>query len=256
VTRKHSARPSAHPRGDGRGVPVRRAPMRRGPMRRAPLKVAAALVVAGLAVSACGTVKMGAAAITGQQRISTSTLTNQVANLSAAYQADKAKGIKPQRAISQKTQQVLTWLILFRIYDKIAAQHGINVTPAQASKQLSGLSSQAAQSKVTLAEYVSAAGALPPDLLPQLGQYFAILSALEGKIDGGKPPTSTAEQSKVQAGVSHAQCLASKSLGVQVNPQWGVFDYATYAVVAAPPTLAANPTPAASSKPPVLHPPC
>ncbi len=241
MTRKHSARPSAH---------------RRFAVRRTPVQVAAALVVAGLAVSACGTVHLGAAAITGQERISSSTLTDQVANLSAAYQTDKAKGIKPQRATGQEAQQVLTWLILFRIYDKIAAQHGIYVTPAQASKQLSGLSSQAAQSKVTLEEYVSAAGALPPDLLPQLGRYFAILSALEGKIDGGKAPTSTAEQSKVQAGVSHAQCVASKSLGVQVNPQWGVFDYASYAVVLVPPTLAANPTPSPSSSPPVLHPPC
>jgi hypothetical protein len=241
VTRKHSARPSAH---------------RRGAVRRAPVKVAAALVVAGLAVSACGTVQMGAAAITGGQRITSATLTDEVANLSAAYKADQAKGIKPQRATGQEAQQVLTWLILFRIYDKIAAQHGIYVTPAQTSKQLSGLSSQAAQSKATLDEYVSAAGALPPDLLPQLGQYFAILSALEGKIDGGKAPTSTAQQSQVQAGVSHAQCLASKSLGVQVNPQWGVFDYASYAVVLAPPTLAANPTPSPSSSPLVRHPPC
>ena len=151
---------------------------------------------------------------------------------------------------------MLTWLILFRIYDKLAEQHGIYVTPAQASKQLSGLTSQAAQSKVTLEEYVSAAGALPPDLVPQLGRYFAILSALEGKIDGGKAPTSTAGQSKVRAGVSHAQCVASKSLGVQVNPQWGVFDYASYAVVLVPPTLAANPKPSPSSSPPVLHPPC
>ena len=251
VTRKHSARLSAHPKIAWGGVALGRAPM-----RRAPVKVAAALVVAGLAVSACGTVKMGAAAITGQQRISSSTLTSQVANLSAAYQANEAKGIKPQRAVGQKTQQVLTWLILFRIYDKIAAQHGITVTPAQASKQLSGLSSQAAQSKVTLAEYVSAAGALPPDLVPQLGQYFAILSTLESRLDGGTAPTSTAEQSKVQAGVAHAQCVASKSLGVQVNPQFGVFDYHTYSVVVGAPKLAANPMPAASSKPPVLHPPC
>lgn len=241
MTRKHSARPSARPRTV---------------VRRTPVKVAAALVVAGLAVSACGSVKMGAAAITGPERISSSTLTDQVANLRAAYRVDAAKGIKPQRTTRQEVQQVLTWLILFRIYDKIAAQHGISVTPAQADKQLSGLTTQAAQSKATLDEYVSAAGAVPPDLIPQLGQYFAILSALEGKIDGGKVPTSTAQQSKVQAGVSHAQCLASKSLGVQVNPQWGVFDYASYAVVPAPPTLAANPSPAPSSSPPVLHPPC
>ncbi len=241
MTRKHAARPSARPRVD---------------VRRGRVKVAAALVVAGLAVSACGTVQMGAAAVTSENRISSGTLTNEVANLSSAYQADQAKGVKPQRATGQEAQQVLTWLILFRIYDKIAAQQAIYVTPAQAQRQLAGLSSQAAQNKLTLDEYVSAAGAVPPDLVPQLGQYFAILSRLEGRIDGGKAPTSTAEQSKVQAGVTHAQCIAAKSLAVQVNPQWGVFDYATYSVVLAPPNLAANPSPSPTPSSLVLHPPC
>jgi hypothetical protein len=223
---------------------------------RTSVRVAAALVVAGLAVTACGTNQLGAAATTSESRITSATLTNEVANLTAAYKADLAKGVKPQRPASQAAQQVLTWLLLFRIYDKIAAQHGINVTPAQASKQLAGLSAQATQNKVTLDEFVSAAGALPPDLLPQLGQYFATLSALEGKFDGGKTPTTTAGQSQVQSQVGHAQCVAAKSLGVQVNPQFGVFDYRSYSVVLAAPKLAANPKPSPTPTPPVLNPPC
>jgi hypothetical protein len=223
---------------------------------RMPVRLAATLLVAGLAVSACGTVKMGAAAITGSNRISSTTLTGQVQNLDAAYQADQAKGIKPQRPVAQKAQQVLTWLIVFQIYDKLAAQHGISVTPAQATSQLNRLSAEAAQNKVTLTEYVSAAGALPPDLLPDLGQYFAIQSALASKLDGGKPPASSAAQSQLSSAIGHQQCLAAKSLGVTVNPQYGEFDYATYAVVLAPPTLAANPSPSPSSSPVVQNPPC
>lgn len=223
---------------------------------RTAVRLAAAMVVAGLAVSACGGVQLGAAAITGGSRISSSTLTSQVANLGTAYTADKAKGIKPQRAVGQEAQQVLSWLILFRIYDKVASQQNINVTPAQAQSQLAGLSAQAKQNKLTLTEYASAAGALPPDLLPQLGQYFAILATLEGRFNGGKAPTTAAEQAKVGPQVTHAQCIASKSLGVKVNPQYGEFDYATYAVVPAPPTLAADPTLPAATSPPVLNPPC
>ncbi len=225
-------------------------------MSRTAVKVAAALLVTGLAVSACGTVKMGAAAITGNSRISSATLTSEVANLDSAYQTDQAKGIKPQRAVAQKAQQVLAWLILFRIYDQLAAQHNISVTPAQTKSQLTRLSSQAAQSKVTLPEYVSAAGALPPDLLTELGQYFAIQSALASKLDGGKAPTSSAAQSQLSSAIGHEQCLAAKSLGVTVNPQYGEFDYASYTVVPAPPTLAANPLPTPSSSPVVLKPPC
>jgi len=223
---------------------------------RIAVKLAAAVAAAGLAVSGCSTNQLGAAALTGSSRISSATLTSEVANLNAAYESDQAKGIKPQRAVGQETQQVLSWLILFRIYDQVAAQNQISVTPAQAEAQLALLSKQASASSVTLTEYVSAAGALPPDLVPQLGRYFAILSALEGKIDGGKTPTTTAGQSAVATGVSHAQCVAAKSLNVKVNPQFGVFDYSSYSVVIAPPTLAANPTPSGSASPAVTTPPC
>jgi hypothetical protein len=237
VTRKHTGRLSV-------------------PVPRAPVRVTAALIATGIAVSACGTTQLGAAAITGGSRISSATLTSQVSNLVAAYQQDQAKGVKPQRPTGQEAQQVLTWLILFSIYDKIAAQQGIYVTPAQAQDQLAALTSQANASKVTLDEYVSAGGALPPDLTPQLGRYFAILSRLEGRLNGGKTPTTSAEQTKVQGGVVHAQCLAAKSLGVQVNPQFGVFDYRSYSVVVAAPKLAANPTPSRTASPVVTKPPC
>jgi hypothetical protein len=220
------------------------------------IKVAGAVVAVGLAASACGTVKMGAAAITGSSRISSATLTAQVANLNTAYRADQAKNVKPQRPTTSEAQQVLTWLILFRVYDKLASQHNIYVTPAQAQHQLAGLTSEAASSKLTLQQYVSAAGALPPDLLPQLGRYFAILSELEGRIDGGHTPTTSAGQSKLDSAVGHDQCLASKDLGVTVNPQYGLWNYSNYSVVTAPTTLAAAPTPSASTSPAVTKAPC
>jgi hypothetical protein len=221
---------------------------------RASVRAAAALVVAGLAVSACGTTQLGAAAITGNNRITSATLTNEVANLTAAYKQDQAKGIKPQRPASQTTQQVLTWLVLFRIYDKLGQQQRIYVTPAEVNKQLAALSAQASQNKLTLPEFVSAAGALPPDLVPQLGQYFAILSRLEARLNGGLPPTTATPQ--LQSQVAHAQCVAAKSLGVLVNPQFGVFDYRTYAVVPAAPKLAANPVPSPATSQPLVNPPC
>jgi hypothetical protein len=250
VTRKHSARLGVtRPRVARLGV------ARLGVARpRTSVRVAAALAVAGLAVSACGTVQLGAAAITGDSRITSATLTDQVANLTTAYQANHAKGIKPQRPVGAAAQQVLTWLILFRIYDKIAEQQRIYVTPAQTNKQLAGLTAQASQNKVTLPEFVSAAGALPPDLLPQLGQYFAILSTLEARFNGGKAPTSASAQ--LQGQVAHAQCVAAKSLAVQVNPQFGVFDYRTYSVVPAAPKLAADPVPSPAASKPLVNPPC
>jgi peptidyl-prolyl cis-trans isomerase SurA len=224
---------------------------------RVSVRAAAALIVVGLAVSACSTTQLGAAAITGSGRITSETLTNQVANLTAAYQANQAKGIKPQRPVDQAAQQVLSWLILFSIYDKVAQQQHIYVTPAEVNRELYGpnsLSSVAGQNKVTLAQYVSAAGAVPPDLITQLGQYLAIQTRLVARLNGGKPPTAASPH--LQSQVLHAQCVAAKSLSVQVNPQFGVFDYRTYTVVPAAPKLAADPVPIRSTSKPLVNPPC
>jgi hypothetical protein len=225
---------------------------------RVPRKAAVltAVVAAGcVAVSACGSVQMGAAAITGGSRISSATLTGAATNLSAAYQTDKAKGVSPQANVGQATQQALTWLIRFQIGDKAAEQNGINVTPAQVQRELSALNGAARSSKATVPEYVSVLYALPPDLLPQFGRYAAILSSLEDRITGGKAASTQAEQTKLTNALTHDQCEASKSLGISVNPQFGEFDYSSYTVVPAPPTLAANPSSskAAAVK---LTPPC
>jgi hypothetical protein len=198
---------------------------------------------------------MGAAAITGGTRISSATLTNEVASLNAAYQTDKVKGVSPQLPVGHETQQVLSWLVRFRIADKIAEQHRINVTAPQVDRQYTRISNAARQNKLTVPEYVSAGGALPPDLVPQFARYSAILTALAAQLTGGKTPSSQAEQNNLAAAFAHDQCVASKSLGISVNPQFGDFDYNSYSVVPAPPTLAANPGP---SKPAAvrLTPPC
>ena len=223
---------------------------------RFSMRAAAALIVVGLAVSACGTTQLGAAAITGNNRITSATLTNQVANLTAAYEANQAKGIKPQRPAQQAAQQVLTWLILFSIYDKVAEQQHprIYVTPNDANQQLNRLRRVASQNHLTLNQFVAAAGALPPDLVSRLGQYLAILSTLERRFNGGLPPTSATPQLASQ--VAHAQCVAARNLNVQVNPQFGVFDYRTYAVVPLAPKLAADPVPSPTTSKPLVNPPC
>jgi len=222
---------------------------------RTSIKLAAAVVAVGLAVSACGSLRWGAAAITGNDRITTGTLTAQVANLNSAYSADKAKGVKPQRPQSQEAQQVLTWLILFDVYNKMAAQHGITVSLADQQKARAAYQAEAKSNNLSVDEYWSAGGALPPDLLPQLYQAAAIEGALADKIDGGKTPKTTAGQNAVDSKISHYQCLAAKNLGITVNPQYGVYDYSGFDVVLVPPTLAADPTP--SSTPAVRQtPPC
>ncbi len=225
---------------------------------RTAMKVAATALAGGLAVCACGTTQMGAAAITGNSRITATSLSTQVASLNTAYAADKRKGITPQRPRDQETQQVLTWLILFRVYDRMATQHGISVTPEQEEAAQKYYDAQATQSKVNQAEYWSAGGALPPDLLPDLYRAVAIQDVLASRLAGGKTPSSSTAQSAVDAQLTHQQCLAAKSLGVTVNPQYGEYDYDGFSVVPAPPALAAeaSPSPSPSASPVKLTPSC
>jgi hypothetical protein len=230
--------------------------LRRSMRPGAALRAAALVLAGGLAVGACSTTQLGAAAVTGNNRITVSTLTSQVSNLNSAYAADKKKKIQPQRPVAQEIQQVLTWLILFQVYDEMARQHHISVTPHQIQAARDQYAAQAKQSNVTLEQYWSAGGALPPSLLPELEQAGAIQTALVTQLNGGTPPTTSAAQQAVAKQLSHQQCLAAKSLGINVNPQYGVYDYTGFSVVAVPSTLAADPTP--SPKPSSVRrtPPC
>jgi hypothetical protein len=200
--------------------------------------------------------QMGAAAITGSTRITSATLTNEVANLNAAYQQDRVKKVSPQLPVGQETQQVLTWLITFQIYDRLAEQHGIHVTQLQVAEQESrSLSAPARQNKLTVQEYVSAGGALPPNLAQNLARLYAIEAALVYRITGGKTPSTETGKSEETVAINHAVCLASKSLDIRVNPQFGEYDYGSHSVVTAPPTLAANPSPSKATAV-KLTPPC
>jgi hypothetical protein len=230
--------------------------LRRTMRPRTVLKAAALALAGGLAVSACASTQLGAAAVTSSQRITVSTLTRQVANLNTAYAADREKKIQPQRPVAQETQQVLTWLLLFQVYDEMASQHGISVTPEQIQAAKTQYESQAKQSNVTLAQYWSAGGALPPSLLPDIERAGAIQTALVYRFNGGKAPATTAQQQAVQKQLNHQQCLAARNLDIKVNPQYGVYDYSGFSVALVPSTLAADPTPAPKPSAVRQTPPC
>jgi hypothetical protein len=201
--------------------------------------ITAAGAAAALAVlTACGgPVQMGAAAVTGNGTISAATLSAQVANLTAAYRASHGR-VSYQFPASRAPQQVLSWLVRFQVRDQLAARRGVTVTPAQAQRALAAARSQASQSGVDLTDLAVANG-LPPDLLPALGRYQAIESAVVRQLDGGRMPTSQSGLQALGREFSREQCLAAKSLGIRINPQFGQLNYAQLAVVPAASTLSA-----------------
>jgi hypothetical protein len=230
-----------------------------GAVLRRLIKVSAVVLGAGLVVTGCSPVKFGAAAITGNQRITIATLTTQVTNLS---QAVKQYPGTIQMSSAQETQETLTWLVRFQINDELARQAGITVTPAQAQVALAQIYAAAkaqaqAQglSNVTL-NLILAANGIPPDLSAEVGRYQAIQDQFVRQANGGTLPTTTAGQTAITAKLQHAQCLAAKALAIQINPQFGQLNYTQYQVVSAPNPVAAPPGPAKPSPTAGLTPAC
>jgi hypothetical protein len=206
-------------------------------------------------LTACAPVKMGAAAIVGNQRITLSALDSQVSSLQTAAQPYGAQFPVTQ---SQMPDAVLSWLIRFDIRDQTAAAAGITVTQAQVQQAVGGFKLEAQQAAEE-GEIPSSGGlnaqlnaliafnGLPPDLLNDLGRYQAQEIAFVEKNNGGKLPTSQTAVTTAQDQVGKADCEASKALNIEVSPQFGRLDYSQFTVVAGPETLSRPAGPASSS---------
>ena len=224
-------------------------------MLRTWIKLAAAAGVCGLAVAACGTVHMGAAAIVGDQRVSTSTLNAEVANLNAGYQKYRSQ-VQLQYSKSQMPQQVLGWLVRFKVRDQLAQREGITVTSTEVQQALSSIAASIkAEGESAPLPAVAVANGLPPDMLTDLGRYEAIETKALDRLDGGKLPSASSAQTALEDRFNKSQCLAAKSLQIQINPQFGELNYSDYSVVAAPSQLSATQTSSSASKV-TRNPPC
>jgi hypothetical protein len=210
----------------------------------------AALGAAGLGacavLAACAPVQAGSAAIVGNERITVSSLDTQVSNWEVAA---KPYGNSLQVTTATAPAAVLSWLVRFEIMDQVAASNGISVTQAQSEAALSSLSAVASQAGASSTSMLLIANGVPPQLFPQVGQWEAQQTAYGLKANGGKEPTSTAEQNAFTASVNKAQCTTADSLNIQISPQFGRLDYASamFNVVPAENTLSrppGTPTPA------------
>ena len=224
-------------------------------MVRTSVFVIAAAAAAACALSACGPVRMGSAAITGGQRLTQTTLGDQVTDLENAVQAGRGK-IQLQFPQSQAPQAVLAWLLRFRIRDELATRNHVAVTAGESQRALAGLARQTGRTGPAFVQLAVANG-IAPDMLPELGRYEAIQNDMFIRLNGGTLPRSQARVQVLGVQFNHRECVAAKSLNIQVNPQYGQLDYRTYSVIPVPSTLSAPTTPAPSPSPkPQLAPAC
>ena len=204
------------------------------------LVTASAIVGAGLMVAGCAVqpLKLGAAAILGNQRISVATLNGEVTNLSQS--AKQYPGVVTLTA-TEETQSTLTWLIRYQINEELARQAGITISPAQAQLALRQAYDNATVSaeqegltNVTPNLILTASG-IPPNTANELGRYEAITNAYVKMANGGTTPASgSAAETAADNKFVKAECTAAKALNIQVNPQFGQLDYSQYQVVTSP----------------------
>ena len=225
-------------------------------MPRTSAFVIAAAVAAACALSACGPVKMGSAAITGGQRLTATTLSEQVTALEQAYQASKGR-IQLQFPKSEAPRQVLSWLLRFRIRDELAARNHVFVTAGESYNALNLLQKQTGRTGPAFDQLLVANG-IAPDMKPELGRWLAIQNEMFIRLNGGTLPRTQARTQVIGIQFNHRECVAAKSLNIQVNPQYGQMNYsAPFSVIPAPSTLSAPTRPSPSPTPkPQLTPPC
>ena len=201
--------------------------------RRRSLAVAgvAAACAAIIPVAGCGSssrpVQMGAAATIGNQRITNSTLSTQVAGLSKAYKANPKLASQLQYKPAQMPQLVLAWLVRFQVLNKVAQNKGIKTSPADSQRGLAAAGQvfqQETGQQISSSE-LALANAVPPGLMTQFGQFEATLSKLTVAYTGGKQPKSQQEQQQESQMVNQRLMAdigtATKSLHVTINPRYG-----------------------------------
>jgi hypothetical protein len=198
----------------------------RSPVFRRLIAASAAVLGVGLAAT--------------NQRITIATLDTEVTNLS---QTAKLYPGTVQLSATQETQETLSWLVRFRINEELARADGITVSTAQAQTALAEIyaeSKSEAESEgltdVTL-NLILAANGIPPNLSAELGRYQAIETQFVEQANGGKIPTATSAQTATTAKLERAQCVAAKTLNIEINPQFGRLNYSQYQVVSAPSTV-------------------
>ena len=229
-------------------------------MLRRLVKASAVVVGVGLAVAACAPVKMGAAAMVGNQRITVATLDTEVTNLSqAAAQYPASVNL----TASLRTQATLTWLIRYQIFEEMARQAGITVSNTQGQKALSQAvamaESSAEQQGLThvTQNLILAASGIPPNTTSELGRYESIASQYLTITNGGTAPAAgSAAQTAAGNKLNTAECQAAKALNISVNPQFGQLDYNGYQVVTAPSPVTRPPGPVKAASPVATAPAC
>lgn len=197
---------------------------------RISIKVAVAAAMAAVALTACQPVKVGSAAIVGDDRITTAGLEATVRDWDREFkrndlanQMRQGLGEQPQSEqqldiVSQsRVRGALNLLVSFRIADAMAAGQGIAVTEAQIDQAITALGGRQRVEAGTLAD------GLPVRRMRDYMRYIVIQDTLFRRAGGTADPQAPGSQAARQR-LQQEFAATARRLGVKINPRYGVFD--------------------------------
>lgn len=192
------------------------------PARR--LRLAGGSAVLALVLTGCGSnvVRSGAAAVIGQERITTQELSQTV---DRALADPAAAGLASDREAFQR--DLLERLVQAEVVAEAARRKDVSVTEGQVDQQYQGFVEQAGGAE-PLQQQAAAAG-LDLGQVRELARTQALIGALQQRVvqDAGR---ELSQQEAGQALETELKAVA-EDLEIKINPRFGRFDLATLSVV-------------------------
>jgi hypothetical protein len=193
--------------------------------------VVAGALAAAAGLAACGPVKMGAAATVGDERITTTQLDRTVEQWREEFDKDRQAALV-QQAAEQRGQRIpfdpdsphrsaLYQLIGFKVWDEVAKEQGVAVTPGQVDRLLEGLGGQSAVSASVLAADVPLRYTLDIARVVLIQQELLRRSGLAPNAQI-QPDPATQQRALQQRDAAYS--AAARRLDITVNPRFGGFD--------------------------------
>ena len=200
---------------------------RRSVHRATVTTAAVGALVAGVALTACGPVKMGAAATIGDERITTAQLDGAVAQWRKEFDQNRQAALVQQVA-EQRGQRIpfdqdsphrsaLFQLIGFRVWDEVGKEQGVTVTQGQIDGLLGGVGGPAGIAPSVLAADIPLRYTTDVARIVLIQQEMVRRSAPRGGLD----PTA---QQRAVAQTEAAYRTAAERLKITVNPRFGGFN--------------------------------
>ena len=182
------------------------------------LKAVGALAASGLAMTllgACTPAKMGAAALVGDQRISTSQLNTAVQQWEKEYTKSPVPSSQLGLDTSSIPRSVLSNLVQFRLMDVAAKSKGVRVDDGAVATALG--SPQASQLRLQ-----SFALGVPQQ---DFRDYMRAYLEAQGIMARVLPKGQRANPNLAQAALGKVLADTGRSVRITVNPRYGTFQY-------------------------------